>query len=148
MLAGSAEAYVGPGAGFALVGSLLAVLSALLAGAVAMLMWPLRAVVRAIRRSRSNRRARVKRVVVLGLDGLDPALCEQWMAEGLLPEFTSLAKEGTFSRLRTTYPAISPVAWSSFMTGVDPTRHNVFDFLNRDLPPTSHRRCFGRACGC
>lgn len=132
-LAPAAEAYVGPGAGFALVGSLLAVLSALLAGALAMLLWPLRALLRAIRRRRSQRRARVKRVVVLGLDGLDPTLCEQWMAEGALPNFSALAAEGTFNRLRTTYPAISPVAWSSFMTGVDPTRHNVFDFLNRDL---------------
>ena len=132
-VAPAAEAYIGPGAGFALVGSLLAVLSALLAGALAMLLWPLRALVRAIRRRRSTRRARVKRVIVLGLDGLDPTLCERWMAAGVLPEFTALAQEGSFSRLRTTYPAISPVAWSSFMTGVDPTRHNVFDFLNRDL---------------
>ncbi|MGE0384304.1 MAG: alkaline phosphatase family protein [Gammaproteobacteria bacterium] len=129
----AAHAYVGPGAGFALVGSLFAVLGALAAGAIAMLLWPARALVRWARRRRSGRRARVRRVVVLGLDGLDPALAQRWIEAGELPELAGLAREGTFSRLRTTYPAISPVAWSSFMTGVDPTRHNVFDFLNRDL---------------
>ena len=39
---------------------------------------------------------------------------------------------GCYSRLRTTYPALSPVAWSSFATGTNPARHNIFDFLNRD----------------
>ena len=78
-------------------------------------------------------RASARRVVVLGLDGLDPTLAEQWMAEGHLPNLSALAKSGSFTRLGTTYPAISPVAWSSFMTGVDPARHNIFDFLDRDV---------------
>jgi len=39
---------------------------------------------------------------------------------------------GTFSRLDTTYPAISPVAWSSFQTGSNPGRHGIFDFLTPD----------------
>ena len=71
-------------------------------------------------------------MVVLGLDGLDPDLTEPWMAQGRLPNLVRLADTGSFTRLRTTYPAISPVAWSSFMTGVDPARHNIFDFLDRD----------------
>ena len=72
-------------------------------------------------------------MVILGLDGLDPALTQRWMAAGQLPNLSELAQQGSFSPLRTTYPAISPVAWSSFMTGVDPARHNIFDFLSRDL---------------
>lgn len=72
------------------------------------------------------------RVIVLGLDGLDPDLLEKFMAEGLLPNFKRLKEEGSYERLATTNPALSPVAWSSFITGANPGRHGVFDFLRRD----------------
>jgi len=128
-----AHAYIGPGAGFAFLGSFFSLLVAF-GGAVALFVsWPVRFALRSLRRRRSRTRARVRRMVVLGLDGLDPGLLERWMAEGHLPAFAELARRGSFTRLRTTYPAISPVAWSSFMTGVDPARHNIFDFLSRDL---------------
>ncbi len=136
LLAGLPEvawAYVGPGAGFALIGSIGTILAGMLGGLVVMATFPIRFAIRSVRRRKALKRAQVHRMVVLGLDGLDPNLVEQWMAEGRLPEFERLKKEGSFQRLRTTYPAISPVAWSSFMTGVDPARHNIFDFLNRDL---------------
>jgi predicted AlkP superfamily phosphohydrolase/phosphomutase len=55
------------------------------------------------------------------------------MKEGKLPNFEKLASQGSFVPLLTTCPSMSPVAWSSFATGVDPSRHNIFDFLNRDL---------------
>jgi predicted AlkP superfamily phosphohydrolase/phosphomutase len=129
----TAHAYVGPGAGFALVGSFLALLAAVASSIVSMLLWPIRSVLRWRRRRKAMSRASARRVVVLGLDGLDPTLAERWMAEGHLPNLSALAKDGTFTRLGTTYPAISPVAWSSFMTGVDPARHNIFDFLDRDV---------------
>ena len=129
----TAHAYVGPGAGFALVGSFLALLAAIASSIVSMLLWPIRFVLRWRRRRKALSRASARRVVVLGLDGLDPTLAERWMAEGHLPNLAALAKSGTFTRLGTTYPAISPVAWSSFMTGVDPARHNIFDFLDRDV---------------
>jgi predicted AlkP superfamily phosphohydrolase/phosphomutase len=54
------------------------------------------------------------------------------MAEGKLPHLAALKKEGVYARLQTTTPAISPVAWSSFMTGSEPSKHNIFDFLSRD----------------
>jgi predicted AlkP superfamily phosphohydrolase/phosphomutase len=132
LYASTAEAYVGPGAGFA-VGSIAGVFLAFFAALLSILTWPVRYAFRSFRRRKALKRARVKRMVILGLDGLDPELCERWMTAGELPNLKALADEGSFSRLRTTYPSISPVAWSSFMTGVDPARHNVFDFLNRDL---------------
>lgn len=128
----TAEAYVGPGAGFA-AGSIAGVFLAFFAALLSILTWPIRATLRSFRRRKALARARVNRMVILGLDGLDPGLCERWMESGDLPNLAALAREGSFSRLRTTYPSISPVAWSSFMTGVDPARHNVFDFLNRDV---------------
>ena len=54
------------------------------------------------------------------------------MNEGRLPNLAKLRDRGTFSKLRTTFPAISPVAWSTFMTGVNPGKHNIYDFLARD----------------
>jgi len=66
------------------------------------------------------------------------------MAEGKLTHLSRLKKEGSYARLRTTIPAISPVAWSSFMTGSNPSKHNIFDFLSRDpktyLPELSSSR--------
>ncbi|MGH6899170.1 MAG: alkaline phosphatase family protein [Geminicoccaceae bacterium] len=72
------------------------------------------------------------RTIVLGFDGMDPELTEQWMADGSLPNFARLAREGHFQRLPTTNPAQSPVAWSSFATGLDPGEHGIFDFLRRN----------------
>src|SRR5439155_9378381 len=78
-------------------------------------------------------KAKVKKLVFLGLDGLDPKLTEEFMAAGKLPNLSLLKEEGSYGKLRTTFPALSPVAWSTFATGVNPAKHNIFDFLNRDL---------------
>src|SRR5689334_19459360 len=64
---------------------------------------------------------------------MDPELAERFINEGRLPNLAKLRQQGTFRKLRTTYPAISPVAWSTFMTGVNPGKHNIYDFLARDL---------------
>ena len=70
-------------------------------------------------------------VIILGLDGLSPELIEPMMAEGKLPNFARLKEMGSYSRLGTTNPPQSPVAWSTFATGRNPGRHGVFDFLRR-----------------
>lgn len=72
------------------------------------------------------------RVVVLGFDGMDYRLTRQWITAGTLPHLARLAEEGTFRPLQTTNPPLSPVAWSTFITGMDPGGHGVFDFLRRD----------------
>ena len=126
-------AYVGPGAGFAFLGSFLTLLLSLLAGLASLLLWPFRMLLGVVRRDRSVHRAPFTKAIFLGLDGLDPALTEKLMAEGKLPNLTRLKEQGSYRRLRTTFPALSPVAWSTFATGVNPAKHNIFDFLNRDL---------------
>jgi predicted AlkP superfamily phosphohydrolase/phosphomutase len=78
------------------------------------------------------RRAK-QRVFVLGFDGMDPTLAKKWMDEGKLPNLKRLADQGTFAKLETTQPSESPVAWASFATGVNPGKHNIYDFLVRDL---------------
>jgi len=126
-------AYIGPGAGFAFLGSFLALLSSFAMSVVSLLLWPLRMGWRVLRRRQGFRNARVRRVIFLGLDGLDPRLTEKYLAEGKLPNLAKLRAQGSYHRLRTTFPALSPVAWSTFATGVNPARHNIFDFLNRSL---------------
>lgn len=124
-----ALAYVGPGAGFAVLSSFLMIFIAFLLAIINLISWPLRYFWRLLRGKNAYKKARVKRVIILGLDGLDHQLTEQFMAEGKLPNFQKLRNEGRFAPLATTFPSISPVAWSSFQTGTNPGKHNVFDFL-------------------
>jgi predicted AlkP superfamily phosphohydrolase/phosphomutase len=126
-----ADAYIGPGAGFAVLSSFLVIFTTILIAIASILAWPFRALWRLVRGGTAPR-ASITRLIVVGLDGQDPKLTDRFMKEGILPNFSRLAKDGAYRRLRTTYPSISPVAWSSFSTGVHPARHNIFDFLDRD----------------
>jgi len=131
-LPAAAHAYIGPGAGFALVTSFLSFVIAFFAAFFTVLTYPVRMIVKRIRRKRIPGTPRVKKVIVLGLDGLDPVICERLMSKGELPNFSRLASIGSFRRLGTSTPAMSPVAWSSFSTGTDASGHGIFDFLARD----------------
>lgn len=126
-----AHAYVGPGAGFALLSSFLVVFTTILLAIGAMLILPFRILYRKIKLGRKPK-ARVGRLVVVGFDGMDPRVTERLLAEGKLPNLERLKSMGSYHRLRSTYPSITPVAWSSFATGVQPAKHNIFDFLARD----------------
>jgi predicted AlkP superfamily phosphohydrolase/phosphomutase len=124
-----AFAYIGPGAGFALVTSFFVVFVSLFIAFVSLLIWPFRHVTWMISRKKRDRPSEVKKVIVIGLDGMDPDITEKFMSEGKLPNFQRLRDSGSFSKLGTTFPAVSPVAWSSFATSVNPGKHNIFDFL-------------------
>jgi predicted AlkP superfamily phosphohydrolase/phosphomutase len=74
-----------------------------------------------------------KKMIVLGLDGMDPGLTRRWIDEGRLPAFRKLLEEGgDFRPLGTSLPPQTPVAWSNFITGMDPGGHAIFDFIHRD----------------
>ncbi len=74
--------------------------------------------------------ARARQVIVIGVDGMDPNFVERhWDA---LPNLAELRRRGSFAGLRTTTPPQSPVAWSTFITGLDPEAHGIFDFVERD----------------
>jgi predicted AlkP superfamily phosphohydrolase/phosphomutase len=127
-----AHAYAGPGAGFAVLSSFWAIFVAFLYSFYALMTWPFRQLFRFLRRRNAYGKATFERAVILGFDGMDPELADRFMKEGRLPNLAKLRDRGTFSKLRTTFPAISPVAWSTFMTGVNPGKHNIYDFLARD----------------
>jgi predicted AlkP superfamily phosphohydrolase/phosphomutase len=75
-----------------------------------------------------------KRVVVLGIDGMDPDILQEAVAKfpDHMQNFARLIREGGAHRLETSTPPQSPVAWSCFITGLDPGGHGVFDFIHRD----------------
>src|SRR5438128_10673223 len=54
------------------------------------------------------------------------------LARAELPNLAKIRAGGNYTRLKTTYPAQTPVAWSSFATGTNPGGHGVFDFISRD----------------
>ncbi len=127
----SSYAYIGPGAGFAFLSSFLLILGAVFITLILILTLPFRLLVKSLRSKKKHGPAAVDRLVIVGLDGLDPELAAAFMEEGKLPNLEALKSEGHFSPLRTTNPPISPVAWSTFMTGSNPGKHNIFHFLLR-----------------
>ncbi|MBI4688646.1 MAG: alkaline phosphatase family protein [Nitrospirae bacterium] len=73
------------------------------------------------------------KVILLGIDGLDPVVLNQLIWQGALPNFFKLSQSGSYYPLSTSNPAQSPVAWASIATGKNPGYHGIFDFLNRRI---------------
>jgi len=73
-----------------------------------------------------------RKVIVIGFDGLEPTIVERLLKAGALPSLAGVMRRGGYSRLRTTMPAQTPVAWSTFATGVNPGGHGIFDFVGRN----------------
>lgn len=72
------------------------------------------------------------KVVILGFDGMDPNILEKGFENGRFPNLKKLKETGFYSHLATTVPPQSPVAWASFITGNDPSKHGIYDFIERD----------------
>jgi len=95
VLAHPVQAYVGPGAGFAFVGSFLSLATAFILGLASLLIWPFRVLWRSMRGAQGYKKAKVKKVIFLGLDGLEPTLTEKYMAEGKMPHLAQLKDQGS-----------------------------------------------------
>lgn len=85
------------------------------------------------------------RVLVLGLDGLDPQAIDLLMSEGKLPHFAELRSQGAYAPLRSMKPLLSPIIWTTIATGRTPDRHGIGHFVARsatgeELPVTSQMR--------
>jgi len=79
-----------------------------------------------------NKEGNKQRVVILGIDAMDPEITGRLMRQGRLPNLSALKQKGSYSRLATTVPAETVVAFTSIATGVNPGRHGIFDFIMRD----------------
>jgi len=73
-----------------------------------------------------------KRILVLGLDGVDWELLGNWISKGYLPNFKKLLKEGSFGPLESTIPPLTPPAWTSITTGKNPGKHGIYDFFKME----------------
>jgi len=81
--------------------------------------------------ARKTRAVAGSKVIVIGIDGMDPRLSEKLMNAGMLPNFDKLRKLGGYRVLGTSIPPQSPVAWANFINGAGPGSHGIFDFIHR-----------------
>jgi tetratricopeptide (TPR) repeat protein len=86
--------------------------------------------------ARQHRSAR--RVIVVGLDAADWQLLDAYRADGTMPNLERLVREGRSGILRSFKPYLSPLVWTTMMTGVSPLRHRILDFT-RFNPETGAR---------
>ena len=71
----------------------------------------------------------MSRVLCIGWDGADWRILDPMLEAGVLPNLRALIDRGAKGILRSTLPTHSWTAWPSFLTGVEPGRHGVFDIL-------------------
>ena len=69
------------------------------------------------------------RVFVLGLDSATWDLLIPWIEDGLMPNFSRLTRKGVWGLLESTLHPLSPPAWTSFITGKNPGKHGIYDFV-------------------
>lgn len=69
-----------------------------------------------------------RRVLVVGLDGATFDVLRPLCDAGCMPHFSSLVRGGAAGVLRSTLPSVTPVAWTSFLTGCGPQCHGIWDF--------------------
>jgi len=69
------------------------------------------------------------RVLVIGWDGASPRLVDRWISD--LPTFRRFKEEGVLDEHVPPVPAQTPVAWTTFMTGMNPGKHSIFNFMQR-----------------
>ncbi len=72
------------------------------------------------------------RLLVIGLDGCTFRVLDGLIDAGLLPGLAELVSDGRRAVLRSTVPPLTPTAWSSMLTGVNPGKHGVFGFVEFD----------------
>ncbi len=80
-------------------------------------------------------------VLLVGIDGLDPLVVGELIAEGKLPHLAGLAERGVLGELETMDPTLSPVIWNCIATGQPPERHGITFFSDAEGRPfTSNAR--------
>lgn len=77
-----------------------------------------------------GRRRAKRRVVVIGVDGSPSSFLHAGMANNMFPNLRRLCQQGTCAELNSVFPPVSSVAWTTFLTGVNPGRHNIHGFID------------------
>ena len=79
-----------------------------------------------------RKQSRPPRVVFIGLDGTPYTFLSRLIEEGRAPNAARLVEQGSLLRMDSVWPWVSSVAWSTMMTGVNPAKHNIYGFIDRD----------------
>jgi tetratricopeptide (TPR) repeat protein len=82
--------------------------------------------------------ASAPRVIFVGLDGADWRLLDEYIGEGVMPNLGALVRGGEKRTLITQHPPLSPLVWTTMMTGVSPLEHRILDFTR--FNPATHER--------
>lgn len=72
------------------------------------------------------------KVLIIGLDGATLDLIKPWAENGLLPNLANIMKNGDYGKLLSVEPVVSAPAWVTFMTGTNPGKHGIYDFVYRE----------------
>ena len=86
----------------------------------------------------ASKAAQAKPVIFIGLDGADWSLLDQYASRGVMPTLARLVSEGASGTLKTIHPPLSPLIWTTMMTGTSPLDHRILDFLR--VNPVSQQR--------
>ena len=82
--------------------------------------------------SKQKNKMHFKKILIVGIDGLDPDICRELVNKGEMPNLKKLLAKCTLKDLQIINPAQSPVSWSCLACGVNPGKHGIFDFIHRD----------------
>ena len=140
-----AEAYIGPGAGFALLSSFFVLLTTVVVAIASLLVWPFRALWRLLTREDARRAPRIERLIVVGLDGQDPEAHRSVHAGRAAAELQAAGAQRA-ATAGCARPSRRSRRWRGRRSAPAriPARHNIFDFLDRDrrtyLPMLSSTR--------
>ena len=133
LLAMPASAYIGPGAGFAAAAASLVLLGTFVMAFGIVLIWPVQGGRPHLRARAGAREPKIKRLIVVGLDGFDPGLAKEFASQGFDAELRSAGGGGLFPSARDGIPVdLARGMVDAYATGVDASRHNIYDFLTRD----------------
>ncbi|HZO10161.1 MAG TPA: alkaline phosphatase family protein, partial [Myxococcota bacterium] len=95
--------------------------------------------------SRGPKAKPAARVLLVGIDGVEWSVARPLIQEGRLPHLRALMERGSFGRLATMTPTLSPILWTTIATGRKPEEHGILGFTDADLRQYSSAQRRGRA---
>ena len=73
------------------------------------------------------------RLLIIGIDGGDWDLLDAFIEKGRMPNLAALVRRGARADLTSCFPPVTAPAWTSMVTGVNPGRHGIVDFMDFDV---------------
>ena len=78
------------------------------------------------------------KLAIIGIDGATYDIIHPMIAAGELPNIAKILRDGVSGALESEKPPMTPPAWTSMFTGLNPGKHGVFHFIGRNLGTYQH----------